>query len=242
MSVPRFFVAADLVVGAEIALPAAVAHHALRVLRRRAGERITLFNGHGGEYRARLTAGSTAVIEAFDAVERESPLAITLVQALSAHDKLDWIVEKSTELGVARIVVAPAARSVVKPAPARLATRLARWNGIAIAACCQCGRNRVPAVVWSPSLDEALAAVDAPARFILAPGAEEGLTLPASVRSIAVAIGPEGDFTDGELAAAARCGYRRARFGPRVLRTETAAVAAIAALQAARGDLQVAGA
>jgi 16S rRNA (uracil1498-N3)-methyltransferase len=242
VSVARFFVAADLAVGGEIALPAGVAHHAFKVLRLRAGERIALFNGRGGEYRARLAAGSTAVIEAFDPVERESPLAITLVQALVAQDKLDWIVEKSTELGVARIVVAPAARSIVKLAPARLASRVARWNDIARAACCQCGRNRVPPVCWSPALDEALHAVDAHWRCILAPGAARGLTLPQALHSVAIAIGPEGDFTDEELAAAERCGYRRARFGPRVLRTETAGVAVIAALQAARGDLQVAGA
>lgn len=236
VSVPRFFVAADLTVGGAIALPAAVAHHAIKVLRLRAGAPITLFNGRGGEYRARLAADATAAIEAFDPVERESPLAITLIQALVAQDKIDWIVEKSVELGVARIVVAPAARSIVRLPPARLASRLARWNDIAIAACCQCGRNRPPSVVWSPALGEALAAADAPVRLILSPSAARGLAMSAPSQPIAMAIGPEGDFTDDELAAAERHGFRRTRFGPRVLRTETAAIAVVAALQSLLGD------
>ncbi|HXF46075.1 MAG TPA: 16S rRNA (uracil(1498)-N(3))-methyltransferase [Burkholderiaceae bacterium] len=239
MSVARFFVAADLAVGGEIALPADLAHHAFDVLRLRADAHVTLFNGRGGEYRARLLGRQAAVVEAFDPVERESPLAITLVQALVAQDKLDWIVEKATELGVARIVVAPATRSIVKLAAQRLAARLARWNDRARAACCQCGRNRIPPVTWLPALDEALRTSESAHCFILAPGAPSDLTLPARLDSVTIAIGPEGDFTDAELATAERCGYRRARFGPRILRTETAGVAAIAALQAARGDLRV---
>jgi 16S rRNA (uracil1498-N3)-methyltransferase len=240
VSVPRFFIDAEFLVGESVTLPPRVAHHAQHVLRLRDGDAITLLNGRGGEFAARLQAGhaAAALIEAFDPVDRESPLAVTLVQALVAAEKLEWIVEKATEVGVARIVIAPAARSNVKLVGERLNTRVARWSEIAIAACCQCGRNRPPPVLFLPTLSSALAlAADSAAKCCLAPGAAGGLRVRRSTASISVAIGPEGDWTDEELAAADRLGYTRVLLGPRVLRTETAGVAVIAALQAAVGDL-----
>jgi 16S rRNA (uracil1498-N3)-methyltransferase len=242
MSVPRFFVDAEFLVGELVALPARVAHHAQHVLRLRPGDPVTLFNGRGGEYTATLVASApvTAQVDGFVPVDRESPLLLTLVQALVAADKLEWIIEKATEVGVARLVVAPVARSTVKLVGDRLSTRVARWNEIAVAACCQCGRNRPPPVLFLPTLSSALTlAADSTARHIFAPGATTGLRLRRSVSSVSIAIGPEGDWTDEELAQAEALGYVRTLFGPRVLRTETAGAAVIAALQAAAGDLDL---
>jgi 16S rRNA (uracil1498-N3)-methyltransferase len=241
MSVPRFFIDAEFVLGELVTLPPRVAHHAHHVLRLREGEAITLLNGRGGEFAARLLPGVASVlVESFDPVDRESPLAITLVQALVASEKLEWIIEKSTEVGVARIIIAPTARSTVKLVGDRLNTRVARWNEIAIAACCQCGRNRPPPVLFLPTLSSALAlASDSAVKCIFSPGATTGLRMQRSSASISIAIGPEGDWTEQELATADQHGYVRALFGPRVLRTETAGVAVIAALQAGAGDLDV---
>jgi 16S rRNA (uracil1498-N3)-methyltransferase len=242
MAVPRFFVDADLLVGETITLPARVAHHALHVLRLSEGEQLTLINGRGGEFGARLVTSmpATALVESFDAIDRESPLVITLVQALVAAEKLEWIIEKTTEVGVARIVVAPTTRSTVKLVGERLNTRVARWNEIAVAACCQCGRNRPPLVLFLPTLSSALTlAAESAVKCIFAPGATAGMRLPRAVPSITMAIGPEGDWTEQELAHADSLGYVRSLFGPRVLRTETAGVAIIAAAQAAAGDLDV---
>jgi 16S rRNA (uracil1498-N3)-methyltransferase len=242
MSVPRFFIDAELLLGETIALPARVAHHAQHVLRLRDGDAITLINGRGGEFGARLHPGSTAaaMIESFDAIDRESTLAVTLVQALVAAEKLEWIIEKSTELGAARIVIAPTERSAVKLIGDRVSTRVARWNEIAVAACCQCGRNRPPPVLFLPTLSSALTlAADSAVKCILAPTAKVGLRLKRSTPSITLAVGPEGDWSDQELAQADRLDYVRALFGPRVLRTETAGLAVIAALQAAAGDLDL---
>jgi 16S rRNA (uracil1498-N3)-methyltransferase len=242
MSVPRFFIDAELPVGTIVTLPVRVAHHAQHVLRLRAGDPITLLNGRGGEYKAELLthAPATARIDSFDPIDRESPLGVTLVQALVAAEKLEWIIEKSTEVGAARILVAPAARSTVKLMGERLKTRVARWNEIAIAACCQCGRNRPPPVLFLATFSSALTlAADSAANYILAPGAAIGMRLGRSTASVTIAIGPEGDWTDQELAQAEQFGYARALFGPRVLRTETAGVAVIAALQGAGGDLDL---
>jgi 16S rRNA (uracil1498-N3)-methyltransferase len=242
VSRPRFFIDAEFLLGETVTLPARVAHHAQHVLRLIEGDAITLINGRGGEFSARLIEGApaAATIESFDPIDRESPLAVTLVQALVAAEKLEWIIEKTTEVGVARIVVAPTARSTVKLIGDRLNTRVARWSEIAIAACCQCGRNRPPPVLFLPSLQSALTlAADSAAKFIFAPGAPTGLRVKTSTSSIAIAIGPEGDWTDQELAHAERLGYVRALFGPRVLRTETAGVAVISALQAVAGDLDL---
>lgn len=233
---PRFFVDGGLAVGAIVDLPDAVAHHVQRVLRLRVGAPITLFDGCGGEYAARLDANARACIERFDAVERESPLALTLIQALVANDKLDWVIEKAVELGAAAIVVAPAERGVVRLDGDRLARRQLHWRDITVAACCQCGRNRLPAVSYA-ALEATLAATQAAQKFVLAPDAQRPLASSANLPT-AIAVGPEGGFSAAELALAERNGFLPVRAGPRVLRTETAGLAALAALQALHGDLR----
>lgn len=244
MAAPRFFVDQPLVAGTTIRLPDEVAHHARRVLRLRRGDAIVLFNGRGGEYRGTLLGdvdAPAARIDAYDPVERESPVELTLVQALVAADKLDWIVEKAVELGAARIVVAASERSVVRLDGARAERRLRHWRALALAACAQCGRNRVPSVAYFASMPAALDAVGAvPSRWLLLPAAAQPLAAALPTGRAAVAVGPEGGFSDAEVRYAERLGFAPARLGPRILRTETAGIAALAALQALAGDLAAA--
>ncbi|MGD9597057.1 MAG: 16S rRNA (uracil(1498)-N(3))-methyltransferase [Steroidobacteraceae bacterium] len=242
----------------EHALSRRASEHVLRVLRLRAGDALTLFDGRGGEYPARLVRAAklAAVAETGDhiAVERESPLAVTLLQSLARGEKMDWIVQKATELGAARIVPVGMERSVVRFAgDDREGRKLTHWQAVAAAACEQCGRNRLPVIDAPMDLFAALAAAEAAAdvRLLLAPQGEDALaavvspgalaTAPGAARAVLL-VGPEGGFEEHEVAAARRHGFRTVRFGPRVLRTETAAIAAITALQVLAGDLHGAGA
>ncbi len=240
MSSARFFVDAPLSVGTDAQLPDDVTHHAVRVLRLRDGESVVLFNGQGGEYRATLridAATAAARIEAFDAIERESPLALTLIQALVVADKLDWIIEKAVELGARRVVVAPMQRCVTRLDGARRTRRLQHWREIARAACCQCGRNRLPAIALADTFDAALAAAPIDQlRLALVPDAAAPLP-PRIAGGATVLVGPEGGFSHEERLRAARAGFGFAQIGPRILRTETAGLAALAVLQALGGDL-----
>lgn len=241
MRAARFFVDAPLAINARLVLPEPVAHHALRVLRLRDGDPIVLFNGTGGEFAARLSVSGSrahAAIETFAAVEREAPLRVTLVQSWIAADKLEWMIEKAVELGVQSILLTPAQRSVVRIAGDRLGKRIERLRELIIAASAQCGRNRVPHIDASPTLAESLqTGLSGDMRGVLLhPSAESSLVKAAVAGGIALAVGPEGGFDDAELALAHQLGYEAYRLGPRVLRTETAGLAALAALQAVAGD------
>ncbi len=240
MNLPRFFVDTDLSVGQQLTLPEDVSHHALRVLRLPAGTPLVLFNGRGGEYPAHLAGvgkRATAQVEAFDAIERESPLAVTLVQAWVGSDKLDWIVEKAVELGVARVVLMPTTRSVVRLDAQRCAKRLAHLRQLAVSACAQCGRNRVPTVAAAVNMAQALEELEGE-RFVMRPDATSVLgSSSLAARAAAVMVGPEGGFDDAEVRLAEQLGCRSVRLGPRVLRTETAGLAALAVLQTTAGDL-----
>jgi len=242
MSIPRFHLPVPLTVAATLNLPEAAAHHAARVLRLRNGDAITLFNGQGGEYAARITAigkhDVTVAIERHDPVERESPLPVTLVQAVSSGERMDLTIQKAVELGVARIVPVESERCVVRLKGARAEKRVAHWQQVVISACEQCGRNRIPEVRMISPLDVWLAAEVSDAfRWVLLPGANTALRdLPRPQKPIELLVGPEGGLTDVEADAARRAGYQPVRLGPRVLRTETAAPALLAALQALWGD------
>jgi 16S rRNA (uracil1498-N3)-methyltransferase len=240
VGVPRFYIDVPLAATAEIELPQRIAHHARHVLRLRDGDPLVLFDGRGGEFRGELLAGAArAVLLSHDAVERESALQITLVQALVATDKLDWVVEKAVELGVARILLAPARRSVVQLSGARRERRVERLREIAIAACAQCGRNRIPLIIACDSLSDALlqARADVARCALLQPAAEQPLSaLAHGASSIALAVGPEGGFDDREVALAIDAGFQPCRLGSRVLRTETAGLAALASLLTAAGE------
>ena len=242
MSTPRFHVPVPLTVATTLDLPEAAAHHAARVLRLHGGDAVTLFNGTGGEYAARITAigkrGVTVAIERHDPVERESPLPVTLVQALSSGERMDLTIQKAVELGVARIVPVESERCVVRLKGERAEKRVAHWRQVAISACEQCGRNRIPEIRMISPLEVWLAAEKNDAlRWLLLPGAHTALRdLPRPQKPIELLVGPEGGLTDAEADAAHRAGYQPVRLGPRVLRTETAAPALLAAVQALWGD------
>jgi 16S rRNA (uracil1498-N3)-methyltransferase len=219
-----------------------IARH-LQVLRMGANDAVTLFDGLGGEWAAVIlvTGKRSASLRllAFDPVERESTLKITLVQALATGDKMDLIVQKAVELGIGAIQPIASERATLKLAGDRAQKRTAHWQAIAQAACEQCGRNRVPVVAEVVTLETWLAMPADDARLMLHPQAE--LSLIDSVdaaRPIALMVGPEGGFSEREISLAATSGVTPARFGPRVLRAETAGLAAIAAINAVHGDLQ----
>lgn len=240
----RVHVAQPLASGMPCTLGGAAARHIRLVLRLRAGDPLVLFDGRGGEYDARIEICGRdemrVAVGAHRAIERESPLAITLLQGISRGERMDLVVQKSTELGVARIVPIAAERSVVHLDARQTGRRLEHWRGIAIAACEQCGRNRVPEIERSQTLAEALRRLEPRgARLLLHAEGAEAL-LPAALRDARAAtllIGPEGGFTEAERTLAAHHGFAAHRFGPRVLRTETAALAALTVLQSLAGDL-----
>jgi 16S rRNA (uracil1498-N3)-methyltransferase len=212
------------------------------VLRARAGQSLTLFDGRGGEYDATILqidrAGVRVHVDLQRAIERESPLRVTLLQALARGERMDLIVQKATELGVAAILAWSAERSVVRLGDAGLARRCEHWRAIAISACEQCGRNQVPAIDAVADLASACGrAAAADQRLLLAPEAERSLiSIAGRAPGVSLIVGPEGGFSDMELALAAQQGFQSCRLGPRVLRAETAPLAALAALQAVAGD------
>lgn len=241
MSAPRFFCRLPLVAGTVVELPAQAAHHAMRVLRLRQGDAVTLFTGEGGEFSCtieKIQRHSVRVdVQTWEDRERESPLDVTLVQALSTHDKIDLVLQKATELGVRRLVIVHSARSVVNLTGERARRRLERWRQILIGACEQCGRNRVPELLLAPLTDWLRDSPPVAHRFILTPAAPARLAdLSQPQGAVQLLIGPEGGFTEQEQTAAIAAGFTPLRMGPRTLRTETAGPAALAALQALWGD------
>jgi 16S rRNA (uracil1498-N3)-methyltransferase len=243
MRISRIHVAALLTAESELRLPAGASRHLLRVLRLRAGAEVTLFDGRGGEYGATLLGadGPAARLQvgAHRELERESPLDCTLLQGVSRGERMDLIIQKAVELGVTRVVPVMTEFAVVKLDAAQAAKRQAHWQGIAISACEQCGRNRVPEVAAPASLTTACASLDpGGTRLLLAPDAAATLAAAASgAQRVVLLIGPEGGLSDAEHALAARRQFVACRLGPRVLRTETAPLAALALLQAIAGDL-----
>ena len=223
-------------------LPQQAAHHAARVLRLAAGDGVALFNGQGGEFSATIVRVGKADVSVKIGprvdLERESPLRIALVQSLSSGEKMDFTVQKAVELGVSSIQPVTSSRSVVRLAGERAERRVQHWQGVVISACEQCGRNQVPAVGAIVSLDTWLETAERSGlRMVFAPDATRTLhELSAPEAGVTVLAGPEGGFSDTEVAAAAACGFIPVRLGPRVLRTETAALAAIAAMQTVWGD------
>jgi 16S rRNA (uracil1498-N3)-methyltransferase len=242
MAVPRFFVSQSLADGQTLALPEAAAHHAARVLRLRVHDPVVLFNGEGGEWPGVISALTrdvvTVTLAAHDAVEREAPLRVTLVQAISSGDRMDYTIQKAIELGVHRIVTVEAARSVVKLDADRAAKRVAHWRQVSVAACEQCGRNRVPEILAPVPLAHWLAQPSAAAsRWLLSPrGAEPLSKIGSPGAQLELLVGPEGGLTEAEETLALQAGYRAVLLGPRVLRTETAAPALLAAVLARWGD------
>lgn len=238
--ISRFHFPGHLPESGEVALPEGLAHHALRVLRLRDGEPMVLFDGRGGEVDARLVVRGKAGFAQLGerrTLDRESPLQVVLVQALASGDKMDWVVQKAVELGVTAIQPVQAERSVLRLSGERADKRLAHWQQVAVSACEQSGRNRIPQVHPLQPLVPWLAAVRGERGYVLAPGGGTGFGGEAWPEgAVHVLIGPEGGWTEAELAACDAAGFRRVTLGPRVFRTETAGLAALAVLQAQWGD------
>ena len=209
----------------------------MRVLRLRAGNHVVLFDGRGGEYEASLAMPGRDRVVAHTGehrkLERESPLAVTLVQAVSSGEKMDFTVQKAVELGVAAIDPVLGERSIVRLDGERGAKKLAHWRRIAIAACEQCGRNRIPRIGEPVALERYQP--PAGSRILLSPAGSARLADLAK-GPVILAAGPEAGFSEEEEQALQRSGFAPVRLGPRVLRTETAALSALAALNALAGD------
>lgn len=240
---PRFYCPQPLSVGAQIALSENLVRH-LHVLRSVVGDPITLFNGEGGEFVAVLgiieRKRALAEIKTFSPREAEMPYAVTLAQALPEASKMDWIIEKAVELGVTAIQPIAARRSVVRLDEERAAKKRAHWEGILAAASEQCGRNRVPHLSAPMELQRWLAQHDLHIRVLLTPRAEHSLGHWARhhpPQALALLVGPEGGFTDQEEKAALDHGAIPLSMGSRILRTETAGLAALAALNAIWGEM-----
>jgi 16S rRNA (uracil1498-N3)-methyltransferase len=237
----RVYVDAALGEGLRLELPAAAGVHLAKVLRLRSGDELVVFRGDGYEYPAsvesvRGTRVAVALGEA-RAVDRESPLAVTLVQCIARADRMDVIVQKATELGVARIVPVQSRRGVVRLDAGQAQSKAAHWRAIAASACEQCGRNRVPSIEPPRRLIDYLGTLPAGGtRLLLEPAAEVRGAAPIG-GEVSIAIGPEGGLDDEEIEAFRLAGFAAMTLGPRVLRTETAAIAALAWLQGRYGDL-----
>jgi 16S rRNA (uracil1498-N3)-methyltransferase len=241
MRLTRVFVPTPLATGAHCEIDGAAASHIRRVLRLRNGDELTVFDGRGGEYAARVDSIRKDVVfvdvREHRALERESPLQLTLAQGVSRGERMDLVIQKATELGVHRIVPVLTERSVVKLDATQAGRKQHHWRGIVIAACEQCGRNTLPSLDPPMSLHDFLRnAPETSKRLLLSP---EGTTRPrdlAAATTLTLLIGPEGGLSENEQAAAVQRGFERVGLGPRILRTETAALAALATLQALLGD------
>ena len=265
MRLMRCFVPPPLQEHTQRLLPRAAALHVARVLRLRPGATLSLFDGRGGEYEAEVLSVQRDQVQvalgSHQAIERESPLRIRLLQSLARGERMDFIVQKATELGVAEVLPIATEHSVVRLEPTAAARRREHWLQVAISACEQCGRNRIPAVHEVMDLSHATAHAGEGARWILIPQAElslaqvvhrvraddaspgeraEGRTSgdAGTIAAITLLIGPEGGFSEAELDLARRMGFQACHLGPRILRAETAPVAALTIVQALMGDLR----
>ncbi|MFU8896551.1 MAG: 16S rRNA (uracil(1498)-N(3))-methyltransferase [Gammaproteobacteria bacterium] len=241
--IPRVFVHAPLVAGQRLTLEGEDAAHLGRVLRVRAGAAVTLFDGSGSEFAGEVLAATRRSIELAvgrgRAIDRESPLALVLLQGVCRHERMDWVVRKATELGVTTIQPVQTERSVVKLDPARIPSRIEHWRAIAISACEQCGRNTLPDILPPLPVVAALTTHRGGTGVLLDPEAAGGPEiLPRPEGPLCLLVGPEGGLDERERAAAHAAGYLGIRLGPRILRTETAALTGVTLLQARFGDLR----
>ena len=239
----RIYVELPLSVAARVVLPAAASRHLLRALRRRPGDKLTLFNGDGCSYPACIVSvsGRLAELEVLDVEAHESvaALRITLGIGISRGGHFDYVLQKSTELGVSAIVPLSTERAVGMPGSQRLPARMRHWRKIVIHACEQSGRNTLPLLEAPRALAEWLPQNGASVRLMLTLAGRQTLSgvIWPDGEDVALLIGPEGGLTEAEQVSAQRHGYSSIRLGPRTLRTETAVAAALTAVQVLRGDL-----
>ena len=249
MRLTRVYVETQLIPGRVTELPRDSAAHLSKVLRARVGDEFILFNGDGREFVGTIEAISGARVSAAIGegreVNRESPIAVTLLQCVPRGDRMDFIVQKAAELGVARIAPVLSQRSVVRLAAEQASSKRAHWQAVAISACEQCGRNRLPTVETPTPLLSYLGALqgDASLRVVFEPSVTVASVLPSSLRepsaapALILAIGPEGGLAEDELEAFELAGFKCLSLGSRILRTETAAIAALTWAQIRYGDM-----
>jgi len=242
---PRFYCKQPLPPGGSFELPSEAAHHAARVLRLREGDAVEIFDGKGNERSGQIAkiSGRQVVIGNLAAtnISRESVLQVLLAQALTSSEKMDWVIQKATELGVTVIQPLDTERSIARLTSERIAKRLEHWQQVAISACEQCGRNLLPELLAPMEIMSWLQQMQKlpDTKFILLPEGSASLRAqPKPQGKVVLLIGAEGGFTQAESDAALHCGFTPMKMGSRVMRTETAAIAGLAALQTLWGDFQ----
>ncbi len=240
MRVPRIHTHQPLRADSVVALEPGPSQHLARALRMQVGDALLLFDGRGGQYPATISTIDrkqvSVTLAAHEAFEVESPLPVQLAIGMSRGDRMDWVVQKATELGVTRITPLAAERSELRLKGERAEKKRAHWQQVAISACEQCGRNRVPAIDAPMTPGKWLADCDADLRLVLHHRADPAPAV-AAPGSAALLVGPEGGLSEAEIAAAEAAGFVSLRLGPRILRTETAPLAALAIMQSRCGDM-----
>lgn len=239
----RIFQAAFLKTNHELQLNESASHHLSRVLRAKINDEIILFNGEGGEYTAKILRidkkNITVLVGEFNSREAESSLNLILAQGISRGEKMDYTIQKAVELGVKKIIPLLTERCNVKLDDDRKEKRVERWKDIIIGACEQCGRNRLPEIIEPMKFVDFLQKEKSPIKFILSPVTGEKINTIESNDEVVLLVGPEGGLSDLEIKQAIDKNFIPLQLGPRILRTETAAVAAITALQCSFGDMQI---
>ncbi|HLB41505.1 MAG TPA: 16S rRNA (uracil(1498)-N(3))-methyltransferase [Gammaproteobacteria bacterium] len=245
MPISRIFQATFLALHEQIHLDEKASHHVARVLRAKIGDQLILFNGQGGEYLSVIEhinkKGVDLAIIEFISREAESPVDLCFAQGIARGNKMDFIVQKSVELGVNKIVPLMTERCHIKRNTLQEKKRLIHWQSVAISACEQCGRNRLPMITLPMMLEEWVPQAKANYRFVLSPhhsNSTNSKNVNARQRSIILLIGAEGGLTDNEVKLAIRYQFSPLHLGPRILRTETAGLAAISIIQACWGDMK----
>ncbi|MFK8047349.1 MAG: 16S rRNA (uracil(1498)-N(3))-methyltransferase [Halioglobus sp.] len=241
MRIPRIYTAQHLLANSTVQLESGPSAHIAKALRMRVGDAVILFNGEGGEYTSSITSlGKKCVelqIQEHNHQESESPLLLELGIAISRGDRMDWVIQKATELGVASITPLMTERTEVKLKGERAEKKNRHWHQVIISACEQCGRNRLPSLNRLVDVNDWLQSVDAQRKFVLHHRDDAANKQAQQPTSAAILVGPEGGLSDREIAVAVDTGFEALTLGPRVLRTETAPLAAIAILQSRWGDM-----
>ncbi len=242
MRIPRYFIDQELEVNQSLSLPEALHRHAIQVLRGKLGDLLILFNGQGGEYLATFSEvekrKSTVSITSYDPIDRESLLDTRLVLALIKSDKFDFALQKAVEMGVSSIQPVIAARSVMNLKANRLDKKMQHWQGVIYSACEQSGRTRIPELLPTISFSEYLVADNGRMNLAMLPEATQYLSeLATPTQPISLLVGPEGGFHDDEVTLMEEQKVQTVKFGPRILRAETAVIAGLALCQNHWGDL-----
>lgn len=245
MRIPRFYCPIELELKQTLILPDEVFRHAIQVLRLQVGENLLLFNGQGGEYLAELIdvgkRSATVILNSFNSNHKESPLELTLVQALLKPEKMDFALQKAVELGITSFQPLITQRSVVRTDKEKIEKKFQHWQAVAISACEQCGRTHLPSIQAPQTLNHYLSNLDSASHsVILAPDSSKDLTqITVASHKLAVMIGPEGGFTEEEVQLCLEAGIQAVSLGQRILRAETASTSVIAILQLLHGDLGI---